>query len=537
MLTEIRSSAFRKGYIKFNASLNVVLGDTNATNSIGKSTALMVIDFVFGGKSFLEFNKDAVEALGEHAYEFCFKFHGVDYFFRRDTITPNSVLRCNSDYVPGESIELSSYLDWLKEKYIPEKHALTFRAFVGIFSRVWPKDNVSNVRRPLHAVANESASDCIADLIKIFGRYDEIQSADDKLKSKENERKALKRAVDFSIIEKIGSKQYSKNVVDLTQVSAEVNEIKTDLAKFALNIRALADKELLELKQSKDMLLLQRLKVDEKLARTQKNLRENKHVRSEQLDALIDFFPEVNVQRIAQIEEFHSTLASLLKKELTQSQTALQTQRERIEIALTEIDVQIGNRLSNYDNPTALVDRVYELSDRWSKLKRENDLYERQTKIEQDYASLKGHLSKLKVAILLSIELKINSEIGEIVTRVYGQNAKAPTLSLKENSYSYEIVDDTGTGKAFANLVIFDLAMFALTDLPILIHDSPLFKNVENQAIAKFIKEYIRYEKQTFIALDEIKKYGTEAAEILTQHSVIQLTNEEVLFTKDWRKR
>lgn len=537
MLIEIRSSVFRTGRINFHAGLNVVLGDTNATNSIGKSNTLMVVDFVFGGKSFLELNKDTVVELGDHAYEFCFEFDAIRYFFRRDTISPNVILQCDSSYIPYKVLDLSEYIDWLKENYFPEKHALTFRAFIGIFSRVWPKENVSNVRKPLHAVPSESGGTCIANLIKIFERYDEIQSADSKLASKDGERKALTRAVSYSIVEKIGKQQYSKNEIDLAEVNAEVSDIRAHLAKFALNIRAIVDKELLELKQSKDVLLQQRLKVDEKLARTQKNLRENKHIRSEQLDALVDFFPEVNVARVAEIEEFHSSLATLLKKELTQSEAALKAQRERIETALAEIDIQIGSRLSNFDNPTALVDRVYALSERWNKLKRENSLYEKQAEIEREYASLKKDLSKLKVDILHAIELQINSEIGEIVGRVYGEDARAPVLKLGENSYSFEIVDDTGTGKAFANLVIFDLAMFSITDLPILIHDSPLFKNVENQAIAKFIKEYIRYKKQTFIALDEIKKYGDEAAEVLLQHNVIRLSNEDVLYTKDWRKR
>lgn len=38
-----------KKVITFHKGLNVVLGDNKGTNSIGKSTLLMVIDFIFGG--------------------------------------------------------------------------------------------------------------------------------------------------------------------------------------------------------------------------------------------------------------------------------------------------------------------------------------------------------------------------------------------------------------------------------------------------------------------------------------------------------
>lgn len=416
----------------------------------------------------------------------------------------------------------------MKNQYTPDKHALSFRAFVGIFSRIWPKDNVTNVRHPLHTVAGQAANECIATLIKIFERYKEIEEAHKKLVKKEEERKALRRAMAYSFVERISKRQYSENEVLLDQISTQVEEIKTDLAKYALNIRQVVDKELLELKKSKDRLLQQRLKTEENLSRTQRNLTENKYIQSEQFSSLVDFFPDVNTEKIAQIEIFHSSLARLLKKELTESKNILTAQQEQINLALKEIDAQISERLKNHENPTALVDHVYALSQQWNKLKREDELFEKQAEIENDFTTFKANLSALRVAILITIQVRVNKEIKKIVERVYGEGAKTPVLSLSENSYTFDIVDDTGTGKAYANLVIFDLAIFALTDLPILIHDTPLFKNVENQAVAKFINEYAGQKKQSFIALDEIAKYGSEAEKLLRDHQIVQLTNDSL---------
>ncbi|WP_158937424.1 DUF2326 domain-containing protein [Burkholderia sp. S171] len=205
--------------------------------------------------------------------------------------------------------------------------------------------------------------------------------------------------------------------------------------------------------------------------------------------------------------------------------------------ALAEIDEQISARLKNYDNPTALIDRVTMLSEQWTKLRRQNEYFEKKIAIDGDYGLLSEELSKLKTQIVYEIQGSINAKIHEIVERVYGENAKSPSLELGESSYSYQIVDDTGTGKAFANLVIFDLAIFELTDLPILIHDSPLFKNVENRAVARFIKEYERFSSQTFIALDEVYKYGEETAATLQRLSVVRLNNTGLLYVKDWRKQ
>lgn len=54
MLTKIICSLLNRGEISFHAGLNVIFGDNDAKNSIGKSSALMIIDFSMGGTSLLE---------------------------------------------------------------------------------------------------------------------------------------------------------------------------------------------------------------------------------------------------------------------------------------------------------------------------------------------------------------------------------------------------------------------------------------------------------------------------------------------------
>lgn len=49
MLKRIKCDKFRTPIVEFYDGLNVIAGDSKAANSIGKSTMLMIIDFVFGG--------------------------------------------------------------------------------------------------------------------------------------------------------------------------------------------------------------------------------------------------------------------------------------------------------------------------------------------------------------------------------------------------------------------------------------------------------------------------------------------------------
>ena len=72
MLKKIICDKFIENEIVFHNGLNVVLGDDIASNSIGKTTLLMIIDFIFGGNDYINKNKDVIENLGHHTFNFIF---------------------------------------------------------------------------------------------------------------------------------------------------------------------------------------------------------------------------------------------------------------------------------------------------------------------------------------------------------------------------------------------------------------------------------------------------------------------------------
>lgn len=77
--------------IRFNFGLNCVLGTDDAANSIGKSTFLMIVDFVFGGNDYLK-QREIIDIIGEHEICFCFDFEGKEFHFKVD-VKVRSVLR------------------------------------------------------------------------------------------------------------------------------------------------------------------------------------------------------------------------------------------------------------------------------------------------------------------------------------------------------------------------------------------------------------------------------------------------------------
>ncbi len=133
MLKLIHCEKFRITPVKLSRGLNVVVGDNVATNSIGKSTFLMIVDFAMGGNSFLERNSDVVDELGHHSYNFVFEFENADYYFRRDTNNSETVFRCNDKWEIQQALTTKQYCDLLGQHYQVSNFGLTFRRLVISF--------------------------------------------------------------------------------------------------------------------------------------------------------------------------------------------------------------------------------------------------------------------------------------------------------------------------------------------------------------------------------------------------------------------
>ena len=535
MLIEIRCEKFRESVITFYHGLNVVLGDKVATNSIGKSTLLMIIDFVYGGNSFLDHNKDVVYELGDHDYFFSFEFAGNSFNFRRGTYTPELVYLCDNEYHEVEPMSIDEYTAFLKASYSIEDMELSFRSVVSLFSRVWGKENL-DVKHPLHSFKSQRSSDCITNTIKIFKKYESIKLLSEEVKRKNEEKATVNKSFKEGLIPKISKAKYKENLNAVSSIDDEIEEIKKNLQRYAVNIREIVNKEVLELKVKKDKLLSEKLRLDSRLLRVKNDLQKSKSIKSRHLAPLLKFFPEVDVGKLEEVELFHSKITKILRKELRSSEEEISESLLSVTDEIEIIDKEIEAAVSNIDNPNVIVDRVYELSQNHADANKEIQYFEREYQVKEGLKEAKNLLTTEKHRILEFIQNILNDRIRKYVTKIYNEERRSPSLRLGQNSYTFEVVEDTGTGKAYSNLVILDLAFLETTCLSFLIHDSVLFKNIQNDAVAKLIDLYEEMGKQTFIAIDEIQKYGAGAEIKLKEHKVIELDNENVLYIKDWRK-
>lgn len=535
MLREIRCDFFREPIVKFHNGLNVILGDNKASNSIGKSTMLMIIDFVYGGNSYITVNYDAIENLGHHEFKYKFEFEDESVYFVRKTDKYRYVYHCNDKYEIIGEIPLSDYTNLLKEKYRIKLPIITFRGIVSLYSRIWGKENY-NVKRPLQQ-ARVKSKDAIQDIIKLFGKYNGIKALVEQMENLTERKDAINRATKNELLPHITHSLYKQNAIKVKELRIEMDYVASDIEAIRTNIQDLVSKEVLSLRNDRSILIRRRNILEDRLKRTRANIGRRNPALKNQLAKLTDYFPEIELERLNIVDAFHENISNVLKSEFKKTENGLLETIQIINEDLIMLDNKINEKLNIKEAPKYTIERIVELASKIDQLEKTNALYEKKLKIQEDISKAKSDLADIKVNVLADINHQINIAIQELNGNINSDGRRAPFLELKEETYEFKGFDDTGTGKAYANLITFDLAVFSLTPLPFLIHDTLLFKNVENIAFEHIVDIYSQQIRQVFIAVDEINKFNHKTESTLNQCSVLKLSESQTLFVKDWKKQ
>lgn len=533
MLTYIECEWFTEKRIIFKEKLNIVVGDRANSNSIGKSTLLKIIDFVYGGDTLITHSKDVSETLGHHSYIFQLQLD-KGYIFERNTGTPALLHLHESD---GTKLELSTstYLGFLRLHYTNSIEDLSFRSVVSLVTRVWGRDNL-DVRRPLHNFNQESGSQCVDWLIKVFKRFSPLADMSIRQANLLAEQKSLNAAAKQSIIPKITKSKYHKNTEDIALQEFRLEKIRTEISSLAMSINELIDEALLEQKAQKNQLLEIKMSISSELERVRANLEDNKNISKRSFHPLLEIIPSLNLEKLDNIESFHNGLTRILRKEIKAKEQELCEQLGIVDAQISICNEAITKALKNSGNSAFIVDSVIDISLELSSLTKENELYEKFTDIKKTIKDLKDKLKEQKIVILSDIEDSLNNDIQGLVDFIYGEVRASPKLELMPEKYSYEIPKDTGTGKAYSNLILLDTSLLRHTTIPFLVHDSILFKNVENKAIENILHVYQSLNQQSFISLDGEIVESTSAKTLVESCAVLYLNAEKLLYTLDWRK-
>ncbi|MBN8440318.1 MAG: DUF2326 domain-containing protein [Thauera sp.] len=536
MLKEIRCVHFSHSKISFHPGLNVILGDDDAKNSIGKSTVLMVIDFVLGGTTFLKDDAGAIRELGHHHYDFAFEFAQQRWFFSRATDTSDVVHVCDEDYVRLSELPLEEYHGLLKRLYGLDGLGGSFRSTLNPFSRIWRKGGLEP-DQPFVAVPQESSAIAIGRLIDMFGRSADIAAERKALEEQKERRTLIKNSMKASILPNITKTKYDENTKKIAENHANIDLLKQGLGGALSVYESLFDESLQQKQQRKNELVGRRADTQNKIKRLQREISGITPRLAANIALITDYFPTVDVKRLEQVEAFHQRIGSIVKKELKAELAVANAEEVATANEIAVIDIEIQAALQKKGLPEDMFKRVFELKEVTDRAAEENRHFERKVELEEAIKLSSQRLDSIYVGIFLDIERQVNLKLRAFNKVVYGPSRASSELRIKSaSSYQFTSPADTGTGKSYAGLIGFDLAILSLTGLPLLIHDSIIYKNIEVPAIRRILRILAAVKsKQIILSFDEAKKFGIEAELLLKRFSVLKLGHNDLLYNKDWR--
>lgn len=545
MLIEMWSPVFKKNGqtrepVRFHPGLNVIMGMDLADNSIGKSSSLLVIDFIFGGNSYQK--SIAIKKLGDHPIYFCFQFE-KKFYFSRNTATPDIITYCNDDYSPtGETMPLENFLNKLKKRYHLDSPELSFRLAMSGFFRIAGKNN-QNTDFPLQVYSSQKSSESITTLIQLFNLYDNIARYKERLKDKSDQLTTFRNARKYAFISNLvgGKKQFEANV-------SEIKRLEYDLSHLQDTHQDKIDSDDIEKNQQKIQLRNTKLELENSLRDKQRRLKLldisiefGLYPTDSDLTELQRYFPDTNLKKLYEVEAYHKKLATILDSEFSTERETLSLEIEGLESQLTVLNRELqelgsipnlsNEFLENYSKLTAIINA----------LKEQNGAYLKESALSKEKSEADSDLKRSTEDILIELEGKINTKMREFNNVLYPDIRKAPQINLKaHNSYSFYTPDDDGTGTKFKGMILFDLTMLYLTNLPALAHDSLLLSNISYQATEALLKLYDRSKslnKQVFLAFDKASSFSPEANKLLSENTVLRLSsNGNELYGISWNK-
>lgn len=541
MLKEIVCDEFSPAYRKIvlTPTLNTVQGTEKASNSIGKSTFLMILDFIFGGDDYTNILKDVQKEVGPHTIKFMFEFNGMQYRFARSTNDKNKILCCfGENYTTdGTFKKLNDYRSFLKEQYKLNNDGQTIRNTVSRFIRVHPRDAIMDRKHPLSEDSHQSDKDAIDDLLKVIGLYSKIKEKQELANEYSSKLNAFKAAQKYRFVPTRDGKENLDELIDGLENKRQrlLNETSFGMTDGE-NVKEahLAELQIKQAKLKKEKTSLQ-LKIETiKLNQSDVGKKGKK-----EYEALKRYFPSVDIAEIERIDEFHNKLISILQEDVSSYEIGIREEIKALDEAIEEVETEFED-IANEDNTSKIILKEFAEIDsnlKFFKLIKKNEklkeeLVAEKKKAEEDY-------NKILLETTDQFERDLNAKMEEINDLIYNGTKTPPYLTIdKSSKYTFTNPRDGGSGTSYRGVIVFDIAMARMTTIPIIVHDSDMLKIIEDDAVENILKLYKDAGCQVFIAIDKKTSYSEETQKIIEESTILKLKSDSgALFGRTWNKK
>lgn len=533
MLVEIYCEQFHQKRVPFHSGLNVVLGSDSGTNSIGKSTFLLIVDFAFGGSAYGH-SSDILNHVQAHDICFCFEFRYERFYFSRNTKDTNVVWNCDSNYKKLHKQSIDDFCNWLNRQYTLQLPELSFRNAVGRYIRVYGKDN-HNEKQPLHLSSKEKGINAIYSLLKLFDRYTPISGVAEQSKRLDEQYSVLQKAQKAELIPHITATQYKKNKIEIERLQSEMRQLQVRTRYNLIDIDSETSALAAPIKQRLSYLKRARGRVKSQLDQISENAEYRFSATTKEFDLLSSFFPFANIKKIEDIESFHRSISKIFHNEIKSEMETLKTDIDEYDSQIQDHEKQLRLLLKNTQISEVALRHHTSLQQQIDELSRANEGYKKSLDIASKKKKAKENLQSLQRTQFGILANDLNRKMERLNDSVYHGSSNAPVITFYDNGYVFDTPDNTGTGISYKGLIIFDLAVLELTSLPILVHDSLILKQISDEAIENIVKLYEKCGKQVIISLDKQSSYTDTTSRDLDKYCILRLAKDgQELFGTSW---
>lgn len=528
----------QRGPIYFHKGLNVIMGNDTGANSIGKSTFLMILDFIFGGEDYVKRSIDTQEEVGVHSFEYMFNFDNKNYYFSRSTGDFTKVEVCDSNFLPTSEISIVEYNEFLAKMYNLNFPGLTFRNAVSRFFRIYGRDTYDE-NLPLKSANREPDANGIEGMIKLFNKYSIIAEQKKIYDKAKDEESIFRKATRYEFINSVTNKKtFEENEKRIDDLNKEAEMLASKSSEGLLEIDSIKAKELAEIRSNLSHYKRQKTLINSQLKSIEYDKSFNKSTFQNDYAQLLEFFPYINQERLVEIEDFHKKLSKILNNEFKENEMRLNSLLEITNQKIVELELQVKEQKSLPNVTQAILEKYSSIQSELVKLRNSNENFLKHKEIKANRDSLKEALDNLTLEIIHQFQIELNQLMYSLNDEIYDGRRTAPTLTISDaNHYKFFTPKDGGTGSKYKGLVLFDLAILQLTNLPVIIHDSILLKQIEDYALEKILELYTRTDKQVFIALDKGTSYTETSQKILNDNIVLTLEpGGSELFGRAWNE-
>lgn len=544
MLIEIRCDKFMdsgkvRPPITFEKGLNTILGASRASNSIGKSTFLMIIDFVFGGKDYVTLNNDVERNIGIHEIKFTFQFGENTYYFSRSTGDHTKVMECNEKYEPVKEITLDTYCNFLSLQYGMQNLGASFRELVSGFFRIYGRYNYDE-RHPLKAHQNDTMETGIRRMLQLYGKYAPVGDLAALVEEAESKEKTYKNAYKFQYIRGVTRQEdYKKNEARIAELQAKKEELARGSTQDLLDMDSVQAARLSDLKRQLANLRRQKTRLRSQLAAMQADMEIDESSFKRDYSELREFFPDAAIKHIEEIDGFHRKLKSVLNSEYKDSQRKIEDTMELLDVQISVLEQEISEVNATPHLTQALLDSYSGIDREMKNLRDANEYYIKKDELQTTREELQARLDSLIEELTAELQTGINIQLRELNDIVCNGRKTAPSIAISNaKKYVFTTPNDIGTGSQTRGMFLFDLVTAENTLLPAVVQDSMSVKQVEDPVMLRILELYRRSSKQFFVAIDKGESYTDEnkIPEIIKETTRLKLLPGHELFGRAWNE-